>query len=85
MNQFIFTEYTAKVFDKHDFKIKNRVLKKLKLLKNHPNIFSICEVLVDFAPATHKLRIGNYRLILKFEKNGIFCVLDFGHRNKIYQ
>lgn len=86
---FIFTKDAQKSFLKLSKESQTRIYKKLELLKTHPDIFSILRRLSHFEPATHRLRIGTYRLILKQEeeKEGstVFRVLDVGHRRDIYE
>lgn len=85
---FIFTKYAKKVFEKLPKIERERILNKLVELKKHPDIFSILRKLVDFEPATHRLRAGDYRLILELKKYDAkiveFWVLDAGHRKDIY-
>lgn len=89
MVTFVFTKYAEKSFKKLPKNIQGRILGKLKDLKNHDDIFLVLKRLVDFEPATHRLRIGSYRLILELkthEEN--FCefwILDVGHRKDIYK
>ena len=89
MNGFIFTKKAAKIFLKLEQNQQDRIRKKLLQLKEHEDIFSVLKTLKDFDPATHRLRVGNYRLILFLEKNTvedcIFVILDLGRRDEIYQ
>lgn len=68
--------------------VQGRILQKLLFLKEHKDIFTVLRKLSDFEPATHRLRVGNYRLILQFigqEKSEMdFLILDVGHRKAIY-
>jgi mRNA interferase RelE/StbE len=84
MPEFIFTKYAEKKFLKLPLIERNRIFEKLKELKVCDNIFPFLRKLVDFEPATHRLRIGNYRLILMLDK-GDFLILDVGHRRDIYR
>ncbi len=43
------------------------------------------KVVVNISPATHRLRIGEYRLILQKENNWDFLVLKIWHRKDIYK
>lgn len=80
-------------FDKKFFKlpktIQERIKNKLQTLKLHSDIFSVLKKLYDFPPATHRLRIGNYRLVLeliKQEKDVVaFLMLDVDHRKDVYR
>jgi len=85
---FTFTKFAEKQFTKQIPNIQERIIKKLQDLKTHPNIFSILKTVHDIEPATHRLRIGNYRILLKLEKSEsekvLLLILDIDHRNKIY-
>jgi len=88
MIKFIFTKQSKQIFETFQKDIQNRIKIKLNNLKTHPDIFSITRKLVNFKKATHRLRIGNYRLILELkadsDPNINFIVLDIGHRKDIY-
>ncbi|KKQ72222.1 MAG: hypothetical protein UT33_C0005G0142 [Candidatus Peregrinibacteria bacterium GW2011_GWC2_39_14] len=85
---FVFTKYAENVFKKLPKIERERILSKLIELKKHQDIFSILRKLIDFEPATHRLRIGDYRLILELKKYDSkiveLWVLDVGHRKDIY-
>lgn len=91
MVEFVFTKYAEKEFLKLSQIDRDRISEKLKELKNCENIFPFLKRLVDFEPATHRLRIGNYRLILMLNEKSSgsktlnFLVLDVGHRKDIYR
>lgn len=89
MVYFTFTKYSGKCFYKLPKSIQKRILDKLKSLKEHEDIFLVLKKLINFEPATHRLRVGNYRLILELklqgEKKMEFLVLDVGHRKDIYK
>ncbi len=89
MVSFVFTKYAEKGFRKLPVSVQKRILDKLKLLKGHPDIFSVAKVLHDLKPATHRLRVGSYRLILelKEQKKGqiIFWILKAEHRRNVYR
>ena len=85
MITFVFSKEAEKRFKKIDSEYSDRILKKLKTLKNHNDIFSILSPLIDFKPATHRLRVGNFRLILEKISAEKFLILDIGHRKEIYR
>ncbi len=89
MITFIFGKEAGKKFTNLEKIERERISNKLKVLKNHPNIFSVLTKLEDFGLATHRIRIGNVRLILKLEKhekqNIEFFILKLGHRKEIYR
>lgn len=89
MITFIFTKQAAKACERVPKTVQARVIEKLKELKIHDDILSVLKRLENFKPATHRLRIGNYRLILELreqtDKDSIFWILDIGHRKDIYR
>ncbi len=86
---FEFTKYGEKKFGKLTKETQKRIIQKFQELKAHEDIFSVLKKLHDVIPATHRLRIGNYRLILELiiqNKEEIkFRILDAGHRKEIYR
>lgn len=89
MTEFFFTKQSNKAFLHLEKKDQERIIMKLKLLLNYDNITSAITPLTDFKFATHRLRIGSYRIILKLEKqdknNYKFIIIDVGHRKDIYR
>ena len=88
MIKFIFTEKVRKKFQKLEVSDQKRIFEKLSFLKEHPDIFSIVKHLEDLPPSTHRLRIGNFRLLLKVLENTkeqtTFRILKIGHRRDVY-
>jgi len=84
MTSFVFTEDAKQIFLKLEASIRQRIEEKLKELRGYHDERSI-SMLHDAAPATHRLRVGDYRLILMRKDNDSFFVIDVGHRSKIYQ
>ncbi|MBT4917193.1 hypothetical protein HON58_02025 [Candidatus Peregrinibacteria bacterium] len=86
---FVFTKKSEKCFLSLPVVVQERILVKLKALKKHDDIFSVLKKLHHLEPATHRLRIGGYRLILELNehKKGFirFLVLDVGDRKDIYK
>lgn len=89
MIHFFFTKDAERTFLKLPKEIQKRILEKLKEIKKHDDIFSILKRLNNLEPATHRMRIGMYRLILELkshERSRVkFWVLDVGHRKDIYR
>lgn len=89
MVSFVFTKYAEKQFRKLPMSVRNRIISKLKLLKEHPDIFSVVKVLNDLVPATHRLRVGSYRLILELKQQKkeqvVFWILKAQHRRDVYK
>lgn len=86
---FVFSKFADKRLKKLGKSEEDRIISKLQELKQHPDVLSILKSLHNFEPATHRLRIGNYRFILQLINGGInrteFFVLDVGHRRDIYR
>ena len=85
MNVFVFSRRAERVFQKLPEDIQDRIVTKLRVLKEHPNLSSVLTPLVHFEPATHRLRIGEYRLILEACSHHEYLILDVGHRSTIYR
>lgn len=89
MVSFVFSDLARKRFLALPSGAAARLTEKLEKLKSHPDIFFVLRRLRDFGPATHRLRIGDYRLILqliKQERDELkFLVLDVGERKDIYR
>ncbi|MEK7539889.1 MAG: type II toxin-antitoxin system RelE/ParE family toxin [Patescibacteria group bacterium] len=88
MVSFVFTKFAEKRFSRVSPEIQQRILSKLKKLKTHPDILAVLKPLHKFKPATHRLRIGDFRLILQLSINQAgekeLLVLDVGHRREVY-
>lgn len=85
MYSFIFTKIWEKEFLKLDTLSQNRVIKKLQLLKESDDINHYLKTLVNFTPATHRLRIWSIRVILQKTDETTFYILDIGYRWNIYK
>lgn len=85
MNSFIFTKIWEKEFLKLWNLDQQRVLKKLKILKNNLNPWNNLKSLLNMSPATHRIRIWNIRVILQKVDENIFYILDIWHRWDIYK
>lgn len=85
---FVFSKFAEKRLRKLGKSEHDRIVTKLQELKQHPDVLSILKPLHNFEPATHRLRVGNYRLILQLTRTSSqqvnFFVLDVGHRRDIY-
>lgn len=84
MIKFIFTNNAKKEFEKIDKNTQARILDKLKFLKDINNISNFIRPLVNFKPATHRLRVWNFRLILQKDKD-TFIVFSVWNRWNIYK
>lgn len=81
---FRFSEIAHRQLEKLDPEIQKRIVKKLQELKNHPSIVSVLEPIYVLEPATHRLRIGEYRLLLS-KKDDMCLILKIGHRRDVYR
>lgn len=79
---FRFTNHALKQFQEFEKEIQNTLIKKLNEIKT--NTYWDFKKVTGLFPATHRLRIGNYRLLLKKEIFW-FIVLKIGHRKDIYK
>ncbi|PZM85621.1 MAG: hypothetical protein DLD55_06440 [candidate division SR1 bacterium] len=79
--QFIFTHAAEKQFFQLPLPVQAAIKKKLLLVKQGGT--GALRRLVHFEPFTHRLRIGEYRLLLRQCPEG-FEVLKLGHRSTIY-
>lgn len=88
MITFHFTNQAQKTFLRLPKIAQERIIEKLKELKTHDDILSVLKRLTNFEPATHRLRIGMYRLILELKSRSQtdfdFWILDVGNRKDIY-
>lgn len=82
---FVFTSFAESKFRKLDRMLRERVRSKLRELKKHDDIGSVLKSLTNFHPATHRLRIGQYRVILQRVSEHEFLILDIGNRSNIYR
>lgn len=80
---FQFTKYSEKKFLKLDRNTQIIIREKLLEIKESGNLWQL-NTLKNFEPATHRLRVGDYRLILEQSWDDFF-VLDVGHRRDIYK
>ena len=89
MAVFVFSKFAYKRLKKLGKSEQERIIFKLQELRLHPDIISVLKSLHHFEPATHRLRVGDYRLILQLTKQTArvteFFVLDVGHRRDIYR
>ncbi len=85
MPRFIFTLQAQKIFDKLEPLIQDRIEQKFgDLTKSYISPATIKPV-PTLKGATHRMRIGSYRLILQQKNKCTFWVIDLGHRRDIYR
>lgn len=81
---FSFTAYAEKKFRKLDAKTQASLAKKLAQIRES-GLTTQFEPLRDYLPATHRLRLGDYRFILARDGKTDWTILDVGHRKEIYR
>ncbi len=85
--QFVFTKEAYKQWRKLDPASQNDIRTKIEEVKTKPDLFAKnIKRVFEMEPITHRLRIGNYRLLLQsdFESNK-HLVLKVGHRRDVYR
>lgn len=63
--------------------IQRRVIKKLQFFATQENPLLFSKPLVNLPPATHRFRVGDYRVAFYIEKSTIY-VDRIGHRSEVY-
>ena len=88
-NRFVFTNRCLQQFQGLEPKQQHRIRQKLAGLTGHPDLFSVLMQLKGYEPATHRLRIGNLRVILRFQggQRGVrtFIIIKVAPRRDIYR
>ncbi len=84
MYTFVFTKLTQKLWSKLDNTVQTRIVEKLKYLKTVENINLYLKVIKGSQEATHRARVGDYRIILKREGN-TFYMIDIDKRKDVYK
>ncbi len=86
MFKFQFTEYSHKQFIKLDANTQRRIKGKLLFWQQQEDVLSFGKALKGFKNATHRFRVGDYRLICKVEhRNLVVLIVKLGHRRDIYK
>ncbi|MDD2916849.1 MAG: type II toxin-antitoxin system RelE/ParE family toxin [Candidatus Gracilibacteria bacterium] len=84
MTVFHFTKIAEKELSSFDASIQKLLIEGLTKMKD-PGLLSMgSKKVVNLLPATHRLRIGNYRLLYK-KTGDIVLILKIGHRKEIYR
>ena len=85
--KFIFTKTAEKQFLKLDQEVQTHLKAKIFEYKTKPELFKQNFIATkNLEPATHRLKVGNYRLLLESDiDEQTHRVLKVGHRKSIYQ
>ena len=84
MHTFKFTKSSKKQFNKINCDDREKIIKKFKVLSENFSINNNLKVVYNLPPSTHRMRIWNYRLLVKLDCDNIVIILKIGHRRDIY-
>ena len=73
----------AKDLEKLSKELQQRIVKKLTFFSNQENPVAFAKPLVNLPPATHRFRVGDYRIAFYIDKNTIY-VERVRHRKEVY-
>ena len=83
--QFIFSESAKKDFEKLPKIFQSRLKTKLLYWQNTKNPLQFATPLVKYIGATHRFRIGTYRIIVLLKSNGEILIRRIRHRKDVYK
>ena len=78
-----FTEHARKDLDKLSRDIQKRILKKLQFFSSQTNPIAFSKPLVNLPPATHRFRVGDYRVAF-YIVGKIIYIERIRHRREVY-
>jgi len=84
MISFIFSKKAKKQLKRLSCNNSERIIKKLKIFKKFCNLNSFLKIVYNLDPATHRMRIWNFRLLVRVEWNDVI-ILKLWHRRDIYK
>jgi len=84
MHQIKFTHRGKKDFKSLNIYLKKRIAGKLKFYAKQNNPFKFARLLINLPPATHRYRVGKYRIYF-FIKNKTIFVERIKIRGKAYR
>ena len=82
--QFIFSESAKKDLERLPKIFQSRLRTKLLYWQSTENPLQFAAPLVNYAGATHRFRLGTYRLIVLSKANGEILILRIRHRKDVY-
>jgi len=83
--QFIFSESAKRDINKLPKKFQSRLKTKLLYWQSTENSLEFATPLVNYTGATHRFRVGAYRLIVLLRPDGKILVLRIRHRKDVYR
>ena len=86
LHRFLFTRFAEKKFLRLENEAQTRIRAKLEEIRNHQRIESVLKPLTNFGEATHRLRVGDYRVVYAVdEKEKTITVYRVRHRKDVYR
>lgn len=86
MYSFVFSKKAADQWNELEDVTRKFIQQKLVLLKDEALFRKSVKSVKALAPATHRIRCGNYRLLLECDfSSGKHLILRLGHRRDIYK
>lgn len=79
-----YTKKTIKDLEKITSKIREKIIKKIKLYSKLDNPIASAKTLRDYSIGEYRFRIDDYRVVFDV-KNDTIIVLRIGHRRDIYK
>jgi len=83
--QFIFSESAKQDLEKLPKIFQSRLKTKLLYWQGTDNPLQFATQLVKYVGATHRFRIGTYRLIVLRKSDGEILILRIRHRKDVYK
>lgn len=78
-----FTQRGIKTLEKIPKELQIRIIKKIKFFASQTNPLIFSKPLVNLPPATHRFRVGDYRIAFYIASKYIY-IEKVGHRKEIY-
>lgn len=78
-----FTPSGQKDLEKLTKDIQKRIIKKIEFFAAQQDLLKFSKPLVNLPPATHRFRVGDYRIAFYIEKDTIY-VERAKHRKEVY-
>jgi len=78
-----FTEHAKKDLGKLPMDIQKRIIKKLQFFSSQLNPITFSKPLVNLPPATHRFRVGDYRIAF-YIVGEIIYIERIRHRREVY-
>lgn len=79
----LFTKNGRKDLKKLSPEIQKRIIKKLEFFSSQENPLAFSKPLIDLPPATHRFRVGDYRIAFYVEGETIY-IERIRHRREVY-